>query len=400
MPWNTTDPKEQRWRLIRQWMRRKKSLAELCRRNSISRKTGHKWIRRFQEKGRRGLADLRHVARRVHNRPAQVWLGRIRRWRALYPTWGARKLRWALARRFDAEGLPSSAAIGRWLQRWGLSRRRRRPRPKGPALLRPKLTVPRQPNDVWTVDYKGCFRTGDGQRTDPLTVRDLASMFVLAVDLQVKPAIGPAQRAFVRIFRQHGLPLVIRSDNGVPFGATGALGLTRLSAWWVKLGIRVEFIDPGRPEQNGAHEQMHRVYKEETLQPPAPTLRAQKMRSRRWVRRYNHERPHETLGMRTPAEIYQPSPRRLPEKVEPWCYPAGWESRLVRGKGMISLDGRGRYIGEAFEGERVGLKASRPGIQEVYYGPLFLGELWDNETTGIRAGWYRPKRRRHVGSKT
>lgn len=394
MPWKNCCLKDERWRFVQEWMRGKKPLAEQCRQWSISRKTGNKWIRRFKELGRRGLADREHRARQVHNRPTAVWLGRIKHCRALYPFFGAPKLRWVLGKRFGRKGRPSEAAISRWLQRWGLSRKRQRARHKGPVLERPKLTVPQQPNEVWTVDYKGWFRTGDRTRIDPLTVRDLASLFVLAVDLQVKANLAKARRAFERIFRQYGLPAVIRSDNGAPFGSSGALGLTRLSAWWVKLGIRVEFIAPGRPDQNGAHEQMHRVYKDETLQPPAPTLRAQKLRTRRWLQRYNEERPHETLDMRTPAELYRASRRRKPSHLAAWAYPAGWSSRLVKGKGMISLNGCGRYIGEAFECERIGLKPSRPGVWQVYYGPLWVGELWDNESSGIRAGWLRKKAQR------
>lgn len=203
------------------------------------------------------------------------------------------------------------------------------------------------------------------------------------------------RRAFESIFAEYGLPQVIRADNGTPFGSTGALGLTRLSAWWVKLGIRVEFTAPGHPEQNGAHEQLHRVYQEETLQPPAVNLRAQKRRSERWRKHYNQRTTHEALGMQVPADRYYKSRRRLPQSAKHWRYKRGWESRLVKGKGMISFNGRSRFIGEAFEGERVGLKRTRTGVWEVYFGPLQIGELWDRDgTPGIRAAWYRRRRRR------
>jgi hypothetical protein len=256
----------------------------------------------------------------------------------------------------------------------------------------------RQPNDVWTLDFKGRERTGDGTGVEPFTVRDLASRLILTVDLGTRPNVRETRRALERIFRRYGLPRVIRSDNGTPFGATGALGFTRLSAWLVKLGIRVEFIAPGRPDQNGAHEQMHRVYKEETWQPAARTLGGQKKRTERWRRSYNEERPHEGIGMRTPAEVYRRSPRKMPKRIRTWRYPKGWQSRLVKGKGMISLGGRGRFIGEAFEGERVGLKWGRPGVWMVYYGPLLIGELPAGETGGIYALHYQKRtRRRSVG---
>ena len=394
MPWKTDNNKEQRWRFFAEWLRKKIPLAEQCRHWVISRKTAYKWLQRFRAQGRAGLCDQRRVAHRVQNRPKVCWLARIRRWRARHPTWGAPKLRWALARRFGRTALPSESAIGRWLKRWNLIRKRRRPAHRGPVINRPKLTLAKKPNAVWTVDFKGWFRTGDGRRVEPLTVRDLASRYVLAVVLMARQNIPETRLAFERIFRQYGLPSVIRVDNGSPFGAYGALGLTRLSAWWVKLGIRVEFIAPGHPEQNGAHEQVHRVYKDETLQPAAGTLRAQQHRSERWRVTYNCERPHEGIGMRVPARIYRKSRRKMPEKMKPWVYPRDCKSRLVKGKGMISWNGRGRFIGEAFETERVGLRPGRAGAWEVYFGPLLIGELRDDESAGIRAAWFRKRRRK------
>lgn len=390
MPWKTTVTKEQRWEFIDQWLHKRSGLAGLCRRWQISRKTGYKWIGRFREGGRSGLADRRRVAHRVHNRPARVWLERIRRWKGRHPSWGAPKLRWVLGRRFGWAGLPSEAAISRWLQQWGLTRRRRRSPHKGPRVERPRLTVPYRANDVWTVDFKGSFRTGDGTRVEPLSVRDLKSRYVLGIELLRSLRIKKCRGEFKKLFVRHGLPRVIRVDNGAPFGATGALGLTRLSAWWVKLGIRVEFTAPGHPEQNGAHEQLHRVYQEEVLEPVAASLRAQRLRTKRWVKQYNEGRPHEGLGMEVPAKCYRKSRRRFPDKMGPWIYAAGWQSRLVKGHGVISFRGRSRFVGEAFEGERVGLKPARAGVWEVYYGPLLIGELWDKDTTpGIRAVWYR-----------
>jgi transposase InsO family protein len=235
--------------------------------------------------------------------------------------------------------------------------------------------MPTRCHDVWTADFKGFFHTGDGERVDPPTVRDLLSRALLGLPLLRQPTVDITRAEFAKIFARHGVPKVIRVDNGPPFGSTGALGLTRLSVWWLRLGIRVEFIAPGRPDQNGAHEQMHRVYRAEVANPPAPTLRAQRRRTREWMRIYNHDRPHESIGMRPPAALLRRNPRRLPARLRPWRYPRGWLTRLVKGKGMISLFGRGRYVGEAFEGERVGLKPARPDSWEVYLGPHLLGEL-------------------------
>ena len=245
MPWKNNSDKEQRWEFVQLAMQSKTGLAELCRRFGISRKTAYKWIARFKEDGRRGLRDQKRSAHRIHNRPKKKWFDRIRRCKAQHPSWGAPKIHWLLKSRFGRKGLPAQAAISRWLQQWGLTRRRRVRVRKGAAILRPALQEARHPNDVWTVDFKGSFRTGDGVRVEPLTVRDLASRFILAFWLLACQNVKVARLVFEAVFRQYGIPLVIRCDNGSPFGSTGALGLTRLSAWWLKLGIRVEFIEPG-----------------------------------------------------------------------------------------------------------------------------------------------------------
>jgi putative transposase len=315
----------------------------------------------------------------------------VRRVRVRHPTWGARKLQAVLRKRYGAQGVPSVAAIGRWLRQWRLTQRRlRRGARRGPLIPRPHLSVAQRPNEVWSVDFKGWFRTGDGTRVDPLTIRDMASRCLLTVELLREQSVEATWPAFAQTFARCGLPDAIRVDNGCPFGADGALGLTRLSAWWIRLGIRVEFITPGCPGENGAHEQMHRVYKAEVANPPAPSWRAQKRRTRDWLRQYNELRPHEGLAMLCPAQLYTRSTRAMPAALPPLRYPHDWLSRLVKGKGMISLLGRGRFVGEAFEGERVGLKRNSSGWG-VYFGELLLGTLPANETTGIHAARYRHK---------
>jgi transposase InsO family protein len=298
-----------------------------------------------------------------------------------------------LRKRFGLRGLPSEAAISRWLKHWGLTHRRRSRGRKGPSVARPALKAAKHPNEVWTVDFKGWFRTADGTRVEPLTIRDLASRYILDFCLLPRQSVETVRWCFERVFKEYGMPQIIRVDNGSPFGSTGALGLTRLSAWWVKLGIKVEFIEPGHPEQNGAHEQMHRIYKAETLTPVAHSLRGQKRLTRQWCWEYNYKRPHEALAMAVPADYYRKSRRRMPSRLPPWKYPGLWSSRLVKDKGMISLNGRGRFVGEAFERERIGLKRVLPGKWEVYFGPYLVGELHDADTGGIRAIVYRKRKR-------
>lgn len=393
MPWKIPCLRTQRWRLVKSWRAGKMALAGLCRRIGISRKTAYKWIARFEQEGRRGLHDRSRRAKTVRNRPQRRWLERVRQMRLRHPSWGARKLHTLLCRRHGARGVPAVAAIGRWLRRWRLTQAHYgRGQRRGPLLERPHLTVATRPNEVWSVDFKGWFRTGDGRRVDPLTIRDMASCYLLAVELLPDESVAQTRAAFERTFRRHGLPEAIRVDNGCPFGADGALGLTRLSAWWIRLGIRVEFITPGCPGENGAHEQMHRVYKAEVANPPAPSLRAQKRRTERWRREYNELRPHETLAMRCPAQVYRRSRRQMPGTLPPLRYPNDWLSRLVKGKGMIRLHGRGRFVGEAFEGQRVGLRRT-PRAWEVYFGAHLIGTLGAEQTTGIHAVRYKVNRR-------
>ena len=243
MPWKVTSKSEQRFDLVRQMSAGQLSVAELCRRFRISRQTAYKWRARYRKKRLSGLKDRSRRPRRSPRQTSSVWLRRLGRWRRAHPTWGARKLRHELTRRFGRPEAPSVATMNRWLQRWGFTRGRPRRR-RGPALLRPALRVARRCHQIWTVDFKGHYRTADGTRVEPLTVRDLHSRYGLEIALLRTQSIVVTRRAFERIFARHGLPERIRCDNGTPFGGGGPTGLTRLSSWWVKLGIKVEFITP------------------------------------------------------------------------------------------------------------------------------------------------------------
>lgn len=386
MPWKQPSLFEQRLELVRQISRRNLPLKVLCRRFGISRQTAYKWLRRYREGRQRALRDKSRRPWFNAVRTEVLWLRRVRRTRRKHPTWGARKLRHVLVQKFGEERAPATATISRWLKRWGLARGRKRRR-RGPTLVRKGLHVPTRCHQVWTVDFKGWYRTADGQRVEPLTVRDLYSRYVLAVRLLPSQQVVVTRREFARIFKAHGVPERIRCDNGTPFGGAGPTGLTRLSAWWVKLGIGVEFITPGRPCENGAHEQFHRVYKAEVAVHPEPTRQGQQRRSSRWLRHYNQQRPHEALGMKTPAERFEKN-RRRPQRTRPWTYPRGWERRWVKGNGQINRAGVRRYVGEAFVHDYVGLKPVRAGIWEVYFGPKLVGELHEKESGAIRMAKY------------
>jgi transposase InsO family protein len=386
MPWKQTSLFERRLDLVRQIIRRNLPLKVLCRRFGISRQTAYKWLRRYREGRQRALRDKSRRPWFNAVKTELLWLRRVRRTRLKHPTWGARKLRHVLVQKFGEARAPATATISRWLKRWGLARGRKRRR-RGPTLVRKGLHVPTRCHQVWTVDFKGWYRTADGQRVEPLTVRDLYSRYVLAVRLLPSQQVAVTQREFARIFKAHGVPARIRCDNGTPFGGAGPTGLTRLSAWWVKLGIGVEFITPGRPCENGAHEQFHRVYKAEVAVHPERTRAGQQRRSTRWLRHYNQQRPHEALGMKTPAERFEKN-RCRPQRTRPWAYPRGWERRWVKGNGQINWEGVRRYVGEAFVRDYVGLKPVRAGIWEVYYGPELVGELRENESGAIRMAKY------------
>jgi hypothetical protein len=241
------------------------------------------------------------------------------------------------------------------------------------------------------VDFKGWFRTHDGQRIEPLTVRDLFSRYLLAVRLLPDQQWWRARAVFIRLFWRFGLPRVIRVDNGGPFGSNGPAGLTRLSAWWTALGIQVEFIAPGHPEQNGAHEQMHRELKADLAAPASSTMRAQQRRTDRWVSCYNGVRPHEALGQRTPAECYRKDrPYRWTNQLQ-LSYPKGWKVRRVRSNGQIRWQGRLRFVGEAFVGMKVGLKPVEMGQHVVYLVRVPLGELRASDACGLRPSAYAHK---------
>lgn len=391
MPWKPTNKQEQRFELIRQMRGRELTVAELCRGFKISRQTAYKWRRRFRTGRLEGLKDRSRRPTNVPNRTDALWLRRLKHLRLRKPTWGARKLRHRLKEDFGYRGLPALATISRWLKRWGLARGKHRRR-AGLTVLRPALQAARCCHDVWTVDFKGTYRTREGMRVEPLTVRDLYSRYGLRVALLRHRDVAATRKQFARIFRQYGLPRRIRCDNGTPFGGGGPTGLTRLSAWWIKLGIEVEFITPGRPCENGAHEQFHRVYEAEVVRQAHGQMAKQQRRSTRWLWHYNYQRPHEALGMKVPAELFRKNRRRRPRRIPPWKYPAHWERRWVKGNGEIRWRGVQRYVGEAFVKEYVGLKPVSTGKWDVYFGPVMIGRLVESENGSIRMAKYQRRR--------
>ena len=387
MPWKTSSLLEARERLVRSALRGSKSVAELCAEFGISQKTGFKWLNRFRRLGGPGLHDLSRRPRHSPRRTAARWVKAIAQIRRQHPTWGAKKIYVRLQQQRPRARLPKRRTITACLKRLGLTRRRRIRSQRGPQVPRTKLTIPQRPNDVWTVDFKGWFRTRNGQRVDPLTVRDLFSRFILGIGL-LRYQHEPVRQYLQQLFIRYGQPTIIRVDHGSPFAGEGALDLSRLSAWWLRLGIRVEFTGRGRPQDNGAHEQMHRVYKAEVAWPAAANPRAQQWRTTRWIHYYNYDRPHEALGQQVPASFYRKSRRPFCAPLRELQYPRPWPTSRVTASGRVRWRGRLRVIGRAFGGERIGFKPVSSGVHEVYFMSYLIGILLDTDPGGMRpARW-------------
>lgn len=352
------------------------SFAELCRRYGVSRKTGYKWRKRHAQAGPKGLEDQ---SRRPHEIPHQTdtaTVSKILEVRRRY-RWGAKKLLKILRRKEPQRTWPACSTVSDLLKRYGLVLGKRRRTYPGHA---PKPQTPMTaPNEIWTVDFKGEFKTKDGIYCYPLTVVDGFSRYLLGCQGLHSTATGPAKVVFGRLFREYGLPRILRSDNGVPFATTALARLSRLSVWWIKLGITPELIEPSHPEQNGRHERMHRTLKASTTRPPRANLCAQQRAFNDFRREYNEERPHEGLGQETPASVYAPSSRTLPDRLQPLPYPAHLEQRLVSENGGIRWNGGWVCVTHVLAGEMIGLEPIDDGLWDVYFGPAKLGRL--NERT-------------------
>lgn len=309
MPWKETCPMDQRVAMMADWLRGEWTITELARRYGLHRKTVHKWIARYEADRTHGLVEQSRAPHR-HGRAVDASLrAAVVALRRQQPRRGPKKLRAILLEREPARGWPAASTMGAWLRDAGLSRPRRRTRYVVP--LTQPLAAATAPNEVWSADFKGWFRTRDGQRCDPLTVTDAHSRFVLCCRI-VAPTEQGVRPWFERTFREYGLPRAVRTDHGSPFATTGAGRLSHLAVWWLKLGIELDRIAPGHPEQNGRHERFHLTLQEEAVTPPAPSVRQQQRRFDRMREEFNTARPHEALGQRPPARVYVPSPRPYP----------------------------------------------------------------------------------------
>ena len=364
------------------------TVSELCEEYGISRKTGHKWLARYREFGRDGLSERSRAPKSVANRTPERMEALIVSEKRKHSTWGPKKIHRVLETKHGVEKPPAVSTIGEVLKRHGLVKARKR---RGGVFRveRGDLTVPEHCNQVYGVDFKGWFVTADGERCDPLTVTDLHSRFVLKAEALPQATTRWTQEGFRNMFRRTGLPEIIRVDNGAPFASMGPGGLSRLSVWWIGLGIEVQFTRPGCPQDNGCHERMHRTMKAECCRPASANIRAQQQRFDRWRKEFNEERPHEALGMRVPGDVYQSSARRLDERLKPRLYDLGVETKRVSTAGFVTLNGSNCYVGESFGEVEVALEEDpTSGLTLVRYANVKLGYLEDTPNARLRPPAY------------
>lgn len=371
MPWLETAPVDERIRFIQDALSDRFTMSELCARYGVSRRVGYKWLARYEEEGRRGLRDR---SRAPHHCPHRIdpelaeFLCALRR---EHPLWGARKLLRILATRHPAvTGWPAPSTAADLLARRGLVLRRRRRRPHQHPGVVPPITA--APNDLWTADFKGQFRTGNGVYCFPLTIADQHTRFLLACHGLLSTQTVTARPVFERTFREFGLPRAIRTDNGVPFATQAVHGLSFLNVWWLRLGIQHQRIRPGRPQENGAHERMHRTLKRQAVRPVRRTCAAQQRAFDAFRREYNTVRPHEWLNQETPVSRYAPSPRPFPARLPALEYPGHFTIKKVTTGGTFRFRRKLLYLANALTDQHIGLEETDDGIWAIHFNTVLL----------------------------
>ena len=373
MPWSETTPMKERVKLVVAFSDELFSMTELAQLHGISRKTGYKWVERFEQEGVEGLKDRSRAPKSSPRRtPGQIVEGLLQA-RRRHPTWGPKKLVAWLEDRRSGQAWPAASTAGEILKRHGLVRSRpfrRRLEHPGRSLYQAL-----HPNDLWTADFKGQFRTGDARYCYPLTVADCLSRYLLGCQALRSSGTQSSRTIFERLFREYGLPQAIRTDNGAPFASIAIGRLSALSVWWIRLGILPFLIEPSHPEQNDSHERMNRTLKEETARPPQANLAAQQRRFDHFRREYNEQRPHESLSQKPPATLYRPSPRPFPQRLPPLDYPGHFETRRVGSNGCISWNSQWLHLTQALADQDVGLEEIHDGVWSIHFGPMLLGRF-------------------------
>jgi transposase InsO family protein len=397
MPWKKVEEMKLRNEFVVRALQKGTKLSELCREFGISRTVGYKLLNRYKSEG---IAGVLPKSRRPKTHPLEISAEMVCEVVALrheHPTWGARILRELLCDRFESELVPSPRTIDRILDRAGLVVKRRRSR--GMWLDREEIKKPKEPNGLWSVDFKGWWWTKNKSPCFPLTIRDGYSRYLLEIKALKGTGFESTKAAFEEVFERYGLPEEILSDNGTPFGSVLAIqGLTRLSAWWVKLGIRPRRIFPGCPFMNGSHERMHRDIKAELQAKPQWNLKEEQKRFDDWRDEYNNIRPNQALGMKTPVTVYRPSEREF--ELREFEYSEDMEVRRTSGRGYISWHQKRQFVSGALNNETIGVRFEENRMLSLWFCEMQLGktdEYFNNPLVGHSSR--SPYSRRHVKNK-
>lgn len=375
MSWKGVTVMDQRVRFISEYLKAYFPFSELCFQFEISRKTGYKWIKRYEEFGPEGLTDRSRKPLTCPHQTDEEIVQDILRARRKHPTWGPKKLLEIVSDRHPGWDLPAISTTADLLKRKGLiPAGKRRLRRKHPGC--PKTTT-KAPNDIWTADYKGHFKTRNGLYCYPLTVCDMHSRYLLGCEAHEAISLKSSKSHFTKLFKEYGLPERIRTDNGVPFASSAMARLSALSVWWIKLGVYPEQIEPGKPQQNGKHERMHLTLKKEATIPPEKNLRAQQERFDWFRKEYNNDRPHESLDMKTPASIYRPSERKMPKKSRTYDYPLQFEVRRVSRNGGIRWKHLWVNVSQTLMEEYIGFEEIEDGVHNVYFYDILIGRFFE-----------------------
>jgi putative transposase len=377
MPWKKTPPMTERLRFIELYQTRLWSMTELGTRFAISRKTGDKWLGRYSQEGLSGLQEKSRAALHWPHRIAPEVAAMLLAAKPLPPRWGPRKILPSLARHHPNRELPAASSAGELFRKAGLARpkpRRRRPQhPGAPALHAGS------PNEVWTAEFTGQFRTGDGVYGSPRTGADASARYLLGCTAWLSTTQVEAQPIFERLFRAYGLPGAIRPDHGAPCATPACCGLSKLRVGWIKLGIRPQRLEPGRPEQTGSHERLPRTLKAEATRPPERNQATQQARVDRFCRESNHERPHEARGQRPPASLYYPSPRRLPATIAEPTDPGHGLGRRVRNAGTFRVKRRQLFLSDTLRQAWIAREETGEGMWSIYFYDGLLARLDERE---------------------
>ena len=384
MPWNEVNPMDEKIRFVLLAKSGRFTMTELCHDFGISRKTGHKYLNRYELYGAEGLHELSRAPQKNAKCTDDEIVKLILKIRRAHTTWGGKKLYGILHDDYGVESPPCIATINNILKRHGLVKPKRR-KPGAYPASPSELTQAEYPNHVWTIDFKGWFILGNAVQCEPLTVKDLYSRLMIGIRAQDNQRYKSTTRSFRCMARANGLPRILRADCGSPWASPGLGRLSRFSILLIEQGVAIEFTRPGHPQDNGSHERMHRDLKAEATSPPSKNLRAQQRRFDRWVHTYNYKRPHEALGGKRPAQVYHPSEKRLGEKVT-IRYPKNYIKKRVSQSGFIAFEGKNYYAGEHFAHCTLGLYENEQNQIEVHYANLHLGNLaYDSE-----GGRFRP----------